>query len=136
MNTIPSFSAYPCGREVKTERFCFVFDEYASVWTGPEKSDCRQKPVIIENDVILSDNAAGAEVSSKHFANITDTLNLPEYIPPKDHNPDISDPVLRDMEIKHILVLETLKSLLISCVINHLNSIMFSRGRSVRKCIP
>ena len=36
VNTIPSFSAYPCGREVKTERFCFVFDEYASVWTGPE----------------------------------------------------------------------------------------------------
>ena len=38
VNTIPSFSAYPCGREVKTERFCFVFDEYASVWRGPQGS--------------------------------------------------------------------------------------------------
>ena len=55
--------------------------------------------IIIENDVILSDNAAVAEVFSKHFANITDTLNLPEYIPPRDHNPDISDPVLRATEI-------------------------------------
>ena len=26
-------------------------------------------------------------------------LNLPEYIPPKDHNPVISDPVLRAIEI-------------------------------------
>ena len=36
VNTIPSFSAYPCGREVKTERFFFIFDEYASVWMGPQ----------------------------------------------------------------------------------------------------
>ena len=36
VNTIPSFSAYPCGREVKAERFCFIFDEYASMWTGPQ----------------------------------------------------------------------------------------------------
>ena len=62
-----------------------------------EKSGSRKKPIIIENDVILSDNAA--VVFSKHFANITDTLNLPEYISPRDHNPDISDPVLRTIEI-------------------------------------
>ena len=67
-----------------------------------EKSGSRKKPIIIENDVILSDNAAVAEVFSKHFANITDTLNLPEYIPPRDHNPDISDPVLRAIEISKV----------------------------------
>ena len=64
-----------------------------------EKSASRKQPIIIENDVILSDNAAVAEVFFKHFANITDTLNLPEYIRPRDHNPDISDPVLRAIEI-------------------------------------
>ena len=64
-----------------------------------EKSGSRKKPIINGNDVILSDNAAVAEVFSKHFANITDTLNLPEYIPSRDHNPDISEPVLRAIEI-------------------------------------
>ena len=64
-----------------------------------EKSSSRKNPIIIENDIIFSGNAAVAEVFSKHFANVTDTLNLPEYIPPRDHNPDISDPVLRAIEI-------------------------------------
>ena len=31
VNTIPSYPAYSYRREVKTNRFCFVFDEYASV---------------------------------------------------------------------------------------------------------
>ena len=49
----------------------------SNFWTAlkpffSEKSGSRKKPIIIENDVILSDNAAVAEVFSKHFANITD----------------------------------------------------------------
>ena len=67
-----------------------------------DKSGSRKKPIIIENYVILSDNATVAEVFPKHFANITDTLNLPKYIPPRDQYQDVSDPVLKAIEIYKI----------------------------------
>ena len=34
----------------------------------------------------------------KHFANITETLNLPKYVPPGNYNLDISDSILNEIE--------------------------------------
>ena len=41
-----------------------------------------KKILLIENNEIISDDHKVAEIFSKYFSQVTDSLDIPEYIPP------------------------------------------------------
>ena len=52
----------------------------------------------IEQNDIVSDGIKIAEIFSKHFSEITKSLNIPEYAPKDNNFTKIEDPVLRAIE--------------------------------------
>ena len=54
-----------------------------------------KKILLIENDEIISDDHKVAEIFSKCFSQVTDSLVISEYIPPNKDFLQIKDPVLR-----------------------------------------
>ena len=57
-----------------------------------------KKILLIENNEIISDNHKVAEIFSKYFSQVTDSLDIPEYTPPNKDFLQIKDPVLRAIE--------------------------------------
>ena len=57
-----------------------------------------KKISLIENNEIISDDHKVAEIFSKYFSQVTDSLDIPEYIPPNKDFLQIKNPVLRAIE--------------------------------------
>ena len=57
-----------------------------------------KKILLIKENDIISDNHKVAEIFSKYFSQVTDSLDIPEYIPPNKDFLQIEDPVLRAVE--------------------------------------
>ena len=57
-----------------------------------------KKLILIEQNDIVSDDSKIAEIFSKHFSEITKSLNIPEYAPKDNNFTKIEDPVLRAIE--------------------------------------
>ena len=53
---------------------------------------------MIEDNEIISDDHKVAEIFSKYFSQLTDSLDIPEYIPPNKDFLQIKDPVRRAVE--------------------------------------
>ena len=69
---------------------------------GPVFSDKNvekaKKILLIEENEIISDNHKVAEIFSNYFSQVTDSLDIPEYIPLNKDFLQIKDPVLRAIE--------------------------------------
>ena len=53
-----------------------------------EKGKTHEKIILIEEDRIISDSKQIAELMNDYFINITQSLNIPKYLPPeKNHTP-------------------------------------------------
>ena len=64
-----------------------------------EKTVKKTKKILpIEENEIISDDHKLAEIFSKYFSQVTDSLDIPEYIPPNKDFFQIKDPVLRAIE--------------------------------------
>ena len=57
-----------------------------------------KKILLIEQNKIISDNHKIAEIFSKYFSQVTDSLDNPEYIPPNKDFIQIKDTVMRAVE--------------------------------------
>ena len=57
-----------------------------------------KKLILIEQNDIVSDDSKVAEIFSKHFSEITKSLNIPEYAPKDKNFTKIEDSVLRAIE--------------------------------------
>ena len=57
-----------------------------------------KKVLLIEDNEIISDDHKVAEIFSKYFCQVTDSLDIPEYISPDKDFSQIKDPALRAIE--------------------------------------